>query len=101
MDRLRNEVIQRRLGVESVLSYIERNQLRWFGHMQRMEDGRIPKRWYYWAPTTRRPVGRPRRRWMEQVEQALVKRKTTIMEVMDREIFRDRCRWRALVTRQD
>ena len=101
MDRLRNEVIQQRLGIEGVLKYIERNQLRWFGHVKRMEDGRIPKRWHNWTPTTRRPVGRPRKRWIEQIEQALIGRQTTLVEVLEREVFNDRSRWRELVARQD
>ena len=101
MDRLRNEMIQQRLGVESVLEYMERNQLRWFGHMQPMGDGRIPKRWHRWTPNIKRPIGRPRKRWIDQVKQALERRRTTLAEVMENELFEDRRRWRELVTRQD
>nr|CAH7728866.1 unnamed protein product [Callosobruchus chinensis] len=37
-DRLRNEDIRNELGVEPVWSLIERNQLKWFGHMF-VQDG--------------------------------------------------------------
>ena len=43
-DRIRNDNIRQALKVESVLAIIERNQLRWCGHVQRMPDTRDPKR---------------------------------------------------------
>ena len=43
LDRLRNDDIRNELGVESILDLIEMGQLRWFGHVKRMEDHRYPK----------------------------------------------------------
>ena len=45
-DRIRNEDIQKSLNVPSILTVIERNQLRWFGHILRMPDSRDVKRVY-------------------------------------------------------
>ena len=39
-DRIRNENIRKSLSVEPVLTIIERNQLRWYGHVLRMPDTR-------------------------------------------------------------
>ena len=70
--------------------------MRWYGHLYRMEEDRIPKIWYEWKPNTRRPVGRPRRRWKENIEEALQRRSLTVAEVMETELFRDRKKWREL-----
>jgi len=43
------------------------NRLRWFGHVQRMEEKRIPKRVLYMNLGTRRLTGRPRSRWHDEV----------------------------------
>lgn len=42
-------------------------RLRWLGHVERMEEDRAVKRVYSGRPTGRRPVGRPRYRWLDEV----------------------------------
>jgi hypothetical protein len=42
-------------------------RLRWFGHIQRMEEDRIPKRGLYMNLERRRPRGRPRKSWQDDV----------------------------------
>jgi len=49
--------------MESVRS----NRLRWFGHVQRMEENRIPKRVLYMNLGTTRLRGRPRNRRQDEV----------------------------------
>jgi len=49
--------------MESVRS----NRLRWFGHVQRMEENRIPKRVLYMNLGTTRLRGRPRNRQQDEV----------------------------------
>ena len=45
MDRVRNEEVRRRAGIERELASREdQSVLRWFGHVQRMDDYRIPRR---------------------------------------------------------
>ena len=41
--------------------------LRWFGHVQRIEENRIPKRVLYINLGTTRLSGRPRNRWQDEV----------------------------------
>jgi hypothetical protein len=45
------------------------HRLRWFGHLQRMEENRIPKRVLYLNLETTRPRGRPRNRWQDEVRE--------------------------------
>jgi hypothetical protein len=43
-DRLRNLNIRRQIGlVEIIIKEIEQDQLTWYGHVQRMAEGRLPK----------------------------------------------------------
>ena len=45
MDRLRNEQIRSDLSVKPLLIEIEESRLRWYGHIKRMDDGRMAKRY--------------------------------------------------------
>ncbi|CAL9694307.1 unnamed protein product [Knipowitschia caucasica] len=62
-DRVRSSVTREELGVEPLLLHVERNQLRWLGHLFRMPPGRLPGEVFWARPTGRRPRGRPRTRW--------------------------------------
>jgi len=39
----------------------------WFQHLQRMPQNRIPLKPYYYRPQGRRTIGRPKKRWREQL----------------------------------
>ena len=45
------------------------NRLRWFGHVQRMEENRIRKRVLYINLRTARLSSRPRNRWQDGVRE--------------------------------
>ncbi|XP_030765262.1 uncharacterized protein LOC115889414 [Sitophilus oryzae] len=69
LDRVRSERIQNIMGVKHRISEdIKINQLRWYGHVQRMEGSRIPKKVLNWTPQGRRKRGRPRRNWKEGID---------------------------------
>jgi hypothetical protein len=44
----------------SLLDDIQTKQLQWYGHVQRMEEGRLPKKVVKWRPLGRRKQGRPK-----------------------------------------
>nr|VZI42590.1 unnamed protein product [Spirometra erinaceieuropaei] len=50
-------------GILSIYAILRQMQLRWSGHLVRMDDERLPKRLFYGdvAPGSRRPGGRIRR----------------------------------------
>ena len=95
-DRLKNQAIREDVGVMSVLDLIEESKMRWYGHVMRMEDERYPKRMLEWIPDARRPVGRPRARWMKGIEEALESRNTSLGEIQDGATYEDRAVWRNL-----
>ena len=45
MDKVRNEEVRRRAGIERKLaSRADQRVLRWFGHVERMDDNRMARR---------------------------------------------------------
>ena len=52
-----------------IIETIRLNRLRWFGHVQRVEGNRIPKRVLYMNLGTARLRGRPRNRWQDEVRE--------------------------------
>ena len=53
----------------TVILTIRSNRLCWFGHVQRMEENRIPKRVLYMILGTTRLRGTPRNRWQDEVRE--------------------------------
>ncbi|WP_289480288.1 hypothetical protein, partial [Klebsiella pneumoniae] len=68
IDRIRNEEVCRRCGKDaSVGMKMDQSLLRWFGHVERMNEDRIPKRIYESDVVGVRRRGRPRKSWMDGV----------------------------------
>ena len=53
----------------ATIETIRLNRLRWFGHVQRMEENRIPKNVLYMNLEATRLRGRPRNRWKDEVRE--------------------------------
>jgi hypothetical protein len=57
-DRIRNVTIRQQIGPEeTIITEIEQNQLTWYGHVQRMAEGRLPKRALKWMTKQKRARG--------------------------------------------
>ena len=92
-NKVRSSEIRKSLNIEPLLLRIERSQLRWFGHVSRMPQERLPKQALHAKANGRRPVGRPRTRWTDYIDDLgwnrLGLRPSEMMEVMeDREVWR-------------
>ena len=53
----------------TITETVRLNTLRWFGHVQRMEESRITKKVLYMDLETTRLRGRPRNRWKDEVRE--------------------------------
>jgi len=51
----------------SLLDDIKTKQLQWYGHVQRMDEGRLPKEVMKWRPLGRRKQGRLKLTWAEGI----------------------------------
>ena len=79
MDRVRNEEVRRRAGIERELaSRADQRVLRWFGHLERMDEYRIAKMGLIAEVSGRWVRGRPRLGWMDGVKVAVGNRGMTV-----------------------
>jgi len=66
--------------------------MRWVGHVARMGKRRGVYRVLVGKPEGKRPLGRPRRGWEDNIKMDLQE-----LERMDMDLAQERDRWRALV----
>jgi len=69
--------------------------MRWAGHIARMGERRGVYRVLVGKPEGKRPLGRPRRRWEDNIKMDLQEVGCGAMDWI--ELAQDRDRWRALV----
>jgi len=69
--------------------------MRWAGHVSRVDDRRGVCRVFVGKPEVKRPLGRPRRRWENNIEMDLQELGCGGMDSI--ELAQDKDRWRALV----
>jgi len=66
---LTNKEIYASVKKPTITETVRLNRLRWFGHVQRMEESRIPKRVLYVNFVTTGLKGKPRNRWHNEVRE--------------------------------
>ena len=66
---LTKKEIYARVKNPTIVETVRLNRLRWFGHVQRMEENRTPKTVLYMNLGTTRLRGRPRNRWQDEVRE--------------------------------
>jgi len=67
-DHKTNDSIRRELQTECILDKIDEYRRNWLLHLQKMPQNRIPLKSYHYRPQGRRPIGRPKKRWREQLQ---------------------------------
>jgi hypothetical protein len=50
------------------LKVVKSRRMRWAGHVARMGEGRVVRRVLVGKPEGKRPLGRPRRRWEDNIK---------------------------------
>ena len=74
---------------------IKSRRFRWAGHVARMEEGKSSFKILTGKPTGKRPLGRPRRRWKDNIRMDLEEICINAGNWVDSAL--DRNYWRALV----
>jgi len=78
---------------ENIVKWIKGQRISWLGHLERMEEERMPKKIFTQELEGTRRRGRPRKRWKEEVERAL-----QVLGVRRwRELVADRKKWKDIV----
>ena len=94
--KLHNEELSDLDSLPNIVRVVKSRRMRWKGHVARMGEGRVVHRVLVGKPDGKRPLGRPRRRWEDNI-------KMDMQEVGEgggnwMELVEDRERWRALVS---
>ena len=75
---------------------VKSRRMRWVGHVARMEERRGVYKVLVGKPEGKRPLGRPRHRWADNIKMDLEEVGRGCGDWM--ELAKDRDRWRALVS---
>jgi len=92
-ERIKNVTIRQQIGLEeTIVKETEQNQLTWYGHVQRMIEGRLPNITLKWTPKQQRARGRPKKNWMEGKRKAMSERNLNEGQWEDRKAVESRRR---------
>ena len=93
--KLHNEELNDLYSSPNIVRAIKSRRLRWAGHVARMEEGRVVHKVLVGKPGGKRPLGRPRRRWEDNIKMDLQELGRSCGDWM--ELAQDRDRWGGLV----
>jgi hypothetical protein len=93
--KLHNEELHNLYSSSSKITIIKSRRMRWAGHVARMGKKRNIYRLLVGKPEGKRPLGRPRRRWIDNIKFDLLEIGLSVMDWIG--LAQDRYRWRAFV----
>jgi hypothetical protein len=93
--KLHNEELHNLYPSLSVIRMIKSRRMRWEGHVARMAEKRNAYRILMEEPDGKRQLGKPRRRWVDNIKMDLREIGWTGLNWID--LAQDRDQWRALV----
>jgi hypothetical protein len=92
---LHNEELRDLYSSPSIIRIIKSLRIRWAGHVARMGEKRNEYRLLVGKPEGKRPLGRPRRRWVDNIRMDLGEVGWVDVDWIG--LAQDKNRWRAVV----
>jgi hypothetical protein len=93
--KLHNDELHSLYSSPNIVRVIKSMRMRWAGHVARMGEGRGVYRVLVRRPEGKRPLGRPRRRWEDNIKMDL--KEIGIDGANWIQLAQDRVQWRAFV----
>jgi hypothetical protein len=93
--KLHNEELHNLYSSPSIIRIIKSRRMKWAGHVVRMGEKRNVYRLLVGKPEVKRPLGRPRRRWIDNIKIDLLEIGLNVVDWIG--LAQDRYMWRALV----
>jgi hypothetical protein len=89
--KLHNEELHNLYSSPSIIRIIKSKRMRWTGNVARMGEKRNVYRLFVGKPEGKRPLGRPRRRWMDNIMMDLLEIGLSVVVWIG--LAQDRYRW--------
>jgi len=67
LDKGNNQRIREKTGAQNIVKEIKQYQKKWLQNVQRMDTNRLPRQALKYKPEGRRDIGRPKKRWRDQL----------------------------------
>lgn len=90
-EKIRNNKIREIMQVDrNILEIVEERRLRWYGHVLRMSEERIPNKILNWKVEGKRRRGKPKECWIDGVKRSMERRGLNEEDAMDRDLWRQK-----------
>jgi hypothetical protein len=93
--KLHNEELHNLYSPPGIIRIIKSRKMRLAGHVAQMEEKRNVYRLLLGKPEGKRPLGRPRHRWIDNINMDVLEIGLNVLDWIG--LAQDRYRWRALV----
>jgi hypothetical protein len=93
--KLHNKELHNLYSLPSIIRIIMSRRIGWAGHVAQMGEKRNVYRLLVGKPEGKRPLGRPRHRWIDNIKMDLLEIGLNVVDWIG--LAQDRYRWRALV----
>ena len=88
-----NEELDKLIKHENIINFARTQRLGWYGHIERMQETRMVKAIHTWKPISKRPTGRPKILWEDDVTEDIQR-----LKVLNWKTFvQGRRRWKEVV----
>jgi hypothetical protein len=91
--KLHNEELNDLYSLPNIVRVVKSRRMRWAGHVARMREERVVHRVLVGKPEAKRPLGRPRRRWEDNIKRYIEKVGGDCGDWMERAQDRDTCEY--------
>jgi hypothetical protein len=94
--KLHNDKLHNLDSSPNIVRVLKSRRMRWAGHVARMGKGRGVYRVLVGRPEGKRPLGRPRHRWEDNIKMNLMEIRIDVANWI--RLTQDRIQWRAFVS---
>jgi len=78
---------------KNIINFARVQRLGWYGHIERMQETRMVNAIHAWKPISKRPMGRSKIRWEDDVKKDIQRLKVPNWKTL----VQDRRRWKEVV----
>ena len=88
-----NKELDKLIKHENIINFARAQRLGWYDHIERIQEIRMVKAMHAWKPISKRPMGRPKIRWEDDVKKDIQRLKVPNWKTF----VQDRRRWKEVV----